>query len=450
MNTRCVNPLRTILSVILISTSMLTQAHAAVTSIDVQTFNPSTSDRFVLIEDAYRSDWPRNSKVYFGVNYNYVSEPFVAVDSTTQARSFSVVNSIQTFDLMVGFKASSRFGLFFGLPIHNVALVDAPLISQQAANSTVMGDMKILGKIRLSGDDALATFTLIPEIHLPTGNTQYFVSDASTYLAMRFAIERQFQNFTLLGNIGFAAASNSIYSSIFSTIDFRKRLLFSLGGFMPFNDRWGVSLEFSSVNMIPFDTNINPNELYAGVRYAMSQDWIGTLGASLGKIGGSAGQNYRIVAGLRFNIDDDSTTAPIPPTPLVMPLATPAPVIVPRVVMKAKQIELSTPVNFKEDSSLLTKDGEELLNEVADVMSKNRDAYKKILIDGHTNNNGKAPHNLWLSLERAKSVKHYLIGKGISPTVLEARGFGQAKPKVPYSNPKAMDINRRVEFNIVQ
>ena len=451
MNTRCVSAAKKILPLIFLSTLALTFAHAApVTSINVQTFNPSTSDHFVLIEDAYRSDWPRNSNVYFGMNYNYVSEPFVALDSVTQQRAFTVVNSIQTVDLMVGFKASARFGLFFGMPFHfvNLADVNQPAIGfvQPAASTTGMGDMKILGKIRISGDDALATFTLIPEIHLPTGNTQYFVSDASTYLGLRFAIERQFQNFTLLGNLGFAAASSSIYSTTTSTIDFRKRLLFGIGGFMPFNDRWGMNLEFNSENMLPFDSNINPNELYAGARYAMNPSWIGTLGASLGKIGGPSGQNFRIIAGLRFNISDEVPSAPIPPTFVPAP----TPIAAPRVVMKAKQIELSTPVNFKEDSSLLTQDGKELLDEVADVMSKNTASYKKILIDGHTNNNGKAPHNLWLSLERAKSVKHYLVGKGIPVTVLEARGFGQSKPKVPYSNPKAMDINRRVEFNIVQ
>lgn len=434
-----------IISLVLSGALFASTAHA-VDSINVQTYNPSTSSHYVLLEDAFRSEWPKNSKLYLGANYNYVSEPFVALDATTGLRAYSVIDSIQTFDAMIGFKASSRFGLFFGLPIHFIKYPDVASLGITNHSVSALGDMKILGKIRLTDDDATAHITLVPELHLPTGNTENFVSDASTLIGIRGVLERQFEKFTLNVNLGFAAASNSFYQTSVATalIDFRKRFIFGIGGFMPFTDKWGMSLEFNSMNMIPFDKNINPNELYAGLRHTLSESAILTFGGSLGKIGGSSGQNFRFIAGIRFNFQDDENNK-------VHPVSTPlTPIVAPRVVMKAKQIELSTPVNFQEDSSLLTQDGKDLLDEVADVMSKNSGSFKKILIDGHTNNKGQAKHNLWLSLERSKSVKHYLIGKGISASVLEARGFGQAKPKVPYTNPKAMDLNRRVEFNIVQ
>lgn len=444
MNTGRISEAKKIFSLVLLGALSVSKAHA-VNSINVQTFNPSTSTQFVLLEDAYRSEWPKNSKLYFGANYNYVSEPLVALDANTGLRSYSVIDSVQTFDLMAGFKASNRFGLYFGVPIHFVKTAVSNIYSGESTSG--LGDMKILGKIRISDDDSSAHIALIPEIHLPTGNTQYLVSDASTYLGIRATLERQFEKWTLGVNLGFAAASNSIYNPNVATtaIDYRKRFNLGIGGFMPFTDKWGMSLEFNSWYMIPFDRNINPNELYAGLRHNLSENSILTFGGSVGKIGGSSGQNFRFIAGIRFNIQDDANNTIHPVSTPIAPLA-PAP----RVVMKAKQIELSTPVNFQEDSSLLTQDGKDLLDEVADVMSKNSGSYKKILIDGHTNNKGQAKHNLWLSLERSKSVKHYLVGKGISANTLEARGFGQVKPKVPYTNPKAMEINRRVEFNIVQ
>jgi len=439
-------------SFLILLSAFLIPTAQAVNSINTQTFNPSTSSTFVLLEDAYRSDWPKSTKLYFGANYNYMSDPLVALDATSGLRQFSVIDSIQTFDFMVGFKASSRFGLFFGVPIHFIKYPDVPALGILSHSSTGLGDMKILGKIRVTNDDATAHISIIPEIHLPTGNTENFVSDASTYIGLRAALERQFEKFTLNINLGFAAASNSIYQTSIATsvIDFRKRLNFGVGGFMPFTDRWGMNLEFNSLNMIPFDKNINPNELYAGLRHVLSDDAILTFGGSIGKIGGPSGQNFRFIAGIRFNIHEDENDAPRPMLTSNAPIVPVAPTSTPRVVMKAKHIELSTPVNFQENSSLLTQDGKDLLDEVADVISKNSGSFSKIQIDGHTNNKGQAKHNLWLSLERAKSVKHYLVGKGISANVLEARGFGHSKPKVPYTTPKAMDTNRRVEFNIVQ
>jgi outer membrane protein OmpA-like peptidoglycan-associated protein len=120
------------------------------------------------------------------------------------------------------------------------------------------------------------------------------------------------------------------------------------------------------------------------------------------------------------------------------------------VVLKPKQIEVSEPVKFQEDSAVLTDEGKGLLNEVATLINQNKASLKKIQIDGHTNNNGGETHNLQLSLNRSRAVKKYLISKGVASNILEARGFGQMKPKVPNTDPKAIEINRRVEFNIVQ
>jgi OOP family OmpA-OmpF porin len=429
------------------------QTNSQVTSINTQTFNPSTSDHFVILEDAFRSEWPKKTKTYFGLNYNYVNEPFVSIISggvNDGQKDSTLIQSIQTADLMVGFKLSSRFGLFFGMPIH---MVNYPVGSRLLSNpnvsvtNTTIGDMKVLGKIRLTDDDASANIALLPEIHLPTGNTQNFVSDASAYLALRGVLEREFKKFTLNLNLGFAAASNAIYNpgTGLQAIDLTKRFLFGIGGYTAFNDQWGMSVEFESQSPLPFNKSVFPNELYAGLRYASSESSVFTLGGSLGKLGGAAGQSFRVIAGLRINLYEMEERELEPSIP-----AAPAPAPKPRVVFKPKQIELSEPVKFLEDSDELTKDGKSLLDEVASVIKQNRSALKKIQIDGHTNNNGGEKHNLLLSLNRSRSVKNYLVTKGVAANILEARGFGQMKPKVPNTDPKATEINRRVEFNIVQ
>ena len=433
--------------------SAFAQSTTQVSSINMQTFNPSTSNHFVLLEDAFRSESPKKPKTYFGLNYNYVSEPFVSVVSggtNDGQKDRTLIQYIQTADLMVGFKLSSRFGLFFGLPIHSVNYpVGSRLLTNQnvAVTNTTIGDIKLLGKIRMTDDDATANFALLPEIHLPTGNTQNFVSDASAYLGIRGVLEREFKKFTLNLNVGFAAASNAVYNpgAGLQVIDYSKRFIFGLGGYTQFNENWGMSVEFDSQSPIPFNRNVFPNELYTGIRYAWSDSSVFTLGGSLGKLGGTVGQSIRVIAGLRFNLYDEDESEQEPVIP-----AAPAPTQKPRVVFKPKQIELSEQVQFKEDSDILTNDGKTLLDEVAAVIRKNRSSLKKIQIDGHTNNNGGEKHNLLLSLNRSRSVKNYLVTKGVAANILEARGFGQMKPKVPNDDPKATEINRRVEFNVVQ
>ncbi|MDR3047001.1 MAG: 23S rRNA (adenine(2503)-C(2))-methyltransferase RlmN [Bacteroidales bacterium] len=70
-------------------------------------------------------------------------------------------------------------------------------------------------------------------------------------------------------------------------------------------------------------------------------------------------------------------------------------------------------------------------------------------IGGHTDNQGGDEYNLQLSLERAKTVYHYLITKGILPSRLSFRGYGKTKPIADNETEQGRATNRRTEFKIV-
>ena len=74
----------------------------------------------------------------------------------------------------------------------------------------------------------------------------------------------------------------------------------------------------------------------------------------------------------------------------------------------------------------------------------------KLLVDGHTDNVGKAPYNLKLSQNRAEAVKKYLIAKGIDVSRITAKGYGMTKPIASNKTPDGRQKNRRVEFTIVE
>ncbi|MBS1959465.1 MAG: OmpA family protein [Bdellovibrionales bacterium] len=439
-------------------TSMIAAPNArAVNSINVQTFDPSVGDRFVLLEDGFNGDWPKQAKYYFGANWNYASEPLVALNPTQTAKLFNVIDSIQTFDLMFGFKASKKFGLFIGLPIHFVSYPGtAGLISLPSGSASGVGDLKLLGKIRLTEDDNNTSVALVPEFRLPTGNTQNFMSDASTSAGIRLAVERQFESWTLDANFGMMFASNADYNDpTLGRIDWRKRLNIGVGGFLPFNDNWGMSAEYNANFPLPFSEQLNPNEFYAGLRYDPLSNWVGTFGASVGKIGGPSGLGLRVIAGIRVTLYEEKTPPPRPVyTPA--PIATPAPTLAPTpepaqvVVYHSTHVEVLREVTFEHASAKLTPDGKAILNQVAKVLEENKRHFTKIMVDGHTNRLGTDAYNMKLSLARAKSVKTYLISRGTPANALEARGYGYRKPKLPYSDPKAMEANRRVEFIVVK
>ncbi|MFM8349077.1 MAG: OmpA family protein, partial [Bacteroidota bacterium] len=70
-------------------------------------------------------------------------------------------------------------------------------------------------------------------------------------------------------------------------------------------------------------------------------------------------------------------------------------------------------------------------------------------ISGHTDGKGSAAGNLSLSQERANSVVAWLVGKGISPDRLVAKGYGLTRPVAGNDTEEGRKQNRRTEFEIL-
>lgn len=74
----------------------------------------------------------------------------------------------------------------------------------------------------------------------------------------------------------------------------------------------------------------------------------------------------------------------------------------------------------------------------------------KIEISGHTDNIGSAAYNQKLSESRAKAVVDYLIEHGIDRSRLSYMGYGFEKPIATNDTEEGRQLNRRVEFKIVE
>jgi len=117
------------------------------------------------------------------------------------------------------------------------------------------------------------------------------------------------------------------------------------------------------------------------------------------------------------------------------------------------KIELDADVLFDFDKYSLRAEAADSLRQVGEV-AKN---YGKspVLIEGYTDGKGTHPYNIKLSDNRAASVKRWLVeNAGVSASRITTRGWGEAKPVAPNTNPDGSDNpagrqkNRRVEITI--
>lgn len=73
-----------------------------------------------------------------------------------------------------------------------------------------------------------------------------------------------------------------------------------------------------------------------------------------------------------------------------------------------------------------------------------------IRLEGHTDNRGNAKLLKELSEERVKTVRRYMITRGISGSRIEFVGYGGEKPLMTDDSAEAREKNRRVEFVIIR
>lgn len=86
------------------------------------------------------------------------------------------------------------------------------------------------------------------------------------------------------------------------------------------------------------------------------------------------------------------------------------------------------------------------LNNVVKILQD--DPAYKVDIEGHTDITGTPEKNQVLSQERAKSVKTYLVSKGIDENRITTAGFGSDKPVAENKTALGKAKNRRVEMKL--
>tara|TARA_Y100001958_G_C21241405_1_gene569262 strand:- start:169 stop:1728 length:1560 start_codon:yes stop_codon:yes gene_type:complete len=72
-----------------------------------------------------------------------------------------------------------------------------------------------------------------------------------------------------------------------------------------------------------------------------------------------------------------------------------------------------------------------------------------IRVEGHTDRQGNSNINKRISLDRANSVKKYIVSKGISESKVNAIGYGEDRPAYNYiGDSEVNELNRRIEIAI--
>ncbi len=110
-------------------------------------------------------------------------------------------------------------------------------------------------------------------------------------------------------------------------------------------------------------------------------------------------------------------------------------------------IVILEPVNFRTDSDEILRTSFDILDAVGATLRGNP-WIERIEIQGHCDERGNDDYNLDLSDRRVKSVRRYLVSRGVASGRMRARGYGETVPLCRRHNERCWAQNRRVQFVI--
>lgn len=106
-----------------------------------------------------------------------------------------------------------------------------------------------------------------------------------------------------------------------------------------------------------------------------------------------------------------------------------------------------TGVTFKAGSAELVPTSLKTLD--AAIAGLKRNPKARVEIGGHTSSEGSDELNQRLSVERAYSVREYMIKKGIAENRVTAAGYGSSQPKADNATETGRKANRRIEIRVL-
>ena len=103
-------------------------------------------------------------------------------------------------------------------------------------------------------------------------------------------------------------------------------------------------------------------------------------------------------------------------------------------------------ISFQANSNTLESTSIRILDALVENLSTHPEL--KVKVAGYTDTSGSAEINAALSLQRAESVKQYLVSKGTDAAIISVKGYGELNPIADNSTVEGRSANRRVELGL--
>jgi len=121
------------------------------------------------------------------------------------------------------------------------------------------------------------------------------------------------------------------------------------------------------------------------------------------------------------------------------------PIEFPEPVIVQEQSNEYANIQFEFDSSVLKTESYSILDRLSTDL---RNSGRSVTLEGHASAEGSDTYNMQLSIDRANSVKTYLVNSGVAADKVITQGYGEERPIASNATEEGRVINRRVEIKL--
>lgn len=229
----------------------------------------------------------------FRASFDYARDGLSAINSNN---NLSIVDHMHT--VFLGGSAVIHPRVLVGITgaLHYVQLSSAFVSGQFDESVWKIGDLLLHAKIRLTSDRSRINVAFRPILKLPSGSSQYLVSDDSFRWGGQVLLDTSWNRWKFFFQSGLSYASNAT----FLALNERKLLDVNLGAFYAINHRFGVNAEWlQSISVWELEGGQNPTQVNLGIRYDTGSTKVFLGGGLHGFDFSNSNHPYMLYAGIK-------------------------------------------------------------------------------------------------------------------------------------------------------
>ncbi len=411
---------------------MMSKFSQATTSFQTNFFKPVIDDSEYFT--VYSSPLMKKSYYHTGFYIDYAHHPYEFGDSNFN-RTNGAVNHLLTGNFVGSYAIFDWLNAGGRLPVYFWDGIRAPLLNRPNENNLDLGDLGLELKFKLVDQKAHGVgWSLIPFMTVPSAThaVRDFTGAGTLTGGVKTVIDgKPHDRVSMSLNVGYEARDNVITPGG-NRIDDHFLLGAGISG-DAIKEKLKVIAE-TQVETVTKDffskRRTTPAEGRLGFRYMFKNGVDINAGGGMGYTNGIASPDFRAFAGVTY------TKRPIAKVAIKEDVGE---------VGIGDELKLADKIYFEFDKAVVRSISQPTLDKAA-AFIKAHPEIKKLRIEGHTCDLGTVPYNQKLSERRANAVVDYLVGQGISRSILHPVGYGELQPAVPNTDESHREQNRRVQF----